>query len=99
VFSTSFTEAGVADVAGNVWEWCCNALPGDASAGYGSDAQQAAAGAGWDPADDSSPRALRGGAFRGTTDDCRPAYRNRSTPGDDNGNVGVRLVRCWLPHS
>ena len=43
--------------------------------------------------------ALRGGAYHNTTNHCRPAYRNRNTPDNHNNDIGVRLVRLWLPHA
>jgi formylglycine-generating enzyme required for sulfatase activity len=99
VFSLSYTSAGVADAAGNVCEWCSNALPGDAGSGYELDSQQAAAGAAWDPLDETSVRGLRGGACTVAASYCRPAFRNLSSPVEHDGVFGVRLVRVWPPHS
>ena len=53
----------------------------------------------WDLLDATSMRALRGSACLSATVHCRPAYRDRGTPHGHGGDVGVRLVRLWLPHS
>ena len=43
--------------------------------------------------------ALRGGSYNNTADNCRVAYRNQQQPDNDNNNIGLRLVRCVLPHA
>lgn len=98
VFSRGYGAAGQADGQGNVWEWCANALPQGTSP-YGQPGAQDEAQAAWDGSDLHSPRALRGGAFNDTASQCRPAYRDRNHPDNHDGDIGVRLVRVWLPHS
>ena len=44
-------------------------------------------------------QALRGGGCVNTADRCRPAYRDHRPPGGDDDYIGLRLVRCVLPHS
>ena len=53
----------------------------------------------WDLLDATSMRALRGVAYHGSSIRCRPAFRNRNSPDFRNFDIGVRLVRLWLPHS
>ena len=97
-FPLSYSVAGLCDGAGNVWEWCINALPGGAQPYTVAGSRQQAQ-ADWDPNDGTSARALRGGAFGLTADYCRPAFRGRGSPDVGDGGFGVRFVRCWLPHS
>lgn len=98
VFSRGYSPAGLADGLGNVWEWCCNALP-DGPQPYDRTGQQAQACEPWDGADDRSPRARRGGAYSSAPKLCRAAYRNHNSPEYGGTGNGVRLLRVWLPHS
>ncbi|MBQ0942265.1 SUMF1/EgtB/PvdO family nonheme iron enzyme [Ideonella sp. 4Y16] len=100
-YSASHTPSGVADSAGQVWEWCANALwPSLRQQGYRTAQAQAAA----DQADEGGQapewHALRGGALDVTAAQCRASYRfHRGRPDYLNLNIGVRLVRVWPPHS
>ena len=71
---------GVADMAGNVWEWCLTKWRDDYRR----------------PADDSpmgaAPRVLRGGSFRNDAQHVRCAYRVRSDPLDRFDLIGYRVV-------
>lgn len=100
VFGLGLTADGLADTAGNVWEWCSNALNGALLAdGYRTEAGRVAAYTPASSTDNTIERALRGGAFYNATDHCRPASRYRYPRDDYNLVIGVRLVRLWLPLS
>lgn len=96
VFSSGLTAQGVADAAGNVWEWCSNARP-DTEGWTAAAQRQANTHAA--PADGVTPRALRGGSYDNRADRCRAGYRSRGLPGLGSNDGGLRLVRCVLPHS
>ena len=99
-FSLGLTPDGLADTAGNVWEWCSNAASfAQIARGYQTAADQEAAKTAANPGDDFSERAMRGGAFQDTSVNCRLACRYHHTPGSSDVAIGVRLVRLWLPHS
>ena len=90
VFSLSNTSHGVADAAGNVWEWCSNRYRPTYQDGEDWAAALAPA-----PADDgTAPRALRGGGFDGTADLARAGFRDHDLPGLGNDSFGLRLVRA-----
>lgn len=99
VFSNSFTDGGVADAAGNVWEWCCNSASSESAMGHGCETRRSGVSANWNLANGDSVRTLRGGSYRSTASDCRPAVRLRLTPANDDNDFGVRLVRIWPPKS
>jgi formylglycine-generating enzyme required for sulfatase activity len=71
--------SGVLDMAGNVWEWCRNE--------YDEPERLA------DRGDRS--RVVRGGSWIGITNDCRAAFRDRSTPVNRSFNLGFRV--CCAP--
>ena len=99
VFSRGLSALGLSDAAGNVWEWCSNAVDDDAAASYEGGARQRAA---QEPArrhDDDTRLAQRGGGYSSASAHCRVARRDRRRPGNGSLNSGVRLVRCVLPHS
>jgi formylglycine-generating enzyme required for sulfatase activity len=95
VFSPGYTPTGIADSAGNTWDWCANLYQPNYQPELGPQA------GGPRPKDDAgrTPRALRGGGCDSAAGDCRVACRNHYTPGYLNYYVGLRLVRVWLPHS
>ena len=89
VFSLGLNAGGAADLAGNTWDWCRNAVR---SFSYGSQ-----------PGRDEAKapdlvsvrgRALRGSGFSGTADEARASYRSRAHPDLDDYGFGLRLVRA-----
>ncbi|MBQ0942232.1 SUMF1/EgtB/PvdO family nonheme iron enzyme [Ideonella sp. 4Y16] len=100
LFSAAASATGLLDAAGNVWEWCSNALAADVRAqGWRGPGPRHSAGQAARLDDEDSFRALRGGAFRNSATLCRPSCRLRYHPDDRYGGIGVRLVREWPPHS
>ena len=96
-FPLGYGPAGQADARGNVWEWCGNALPEGVHPYDANQRKQVMAA--WNPLNGEYPRALRGGACYSTAARCRPAVRNHYHPGGLVNYIGLRLLRCWLPHS
>jgi formylglycine-generating enzyme required for sulfatase activity len=68
----------VMDLAGNVWEWCLNK--------HDEPSETAV-----DKSDDG--RALRGGSWGNSSDGCRAAFRNRTSPDRQDDHLGFRVVR------
>jgi hypothetical protein len=44
-----------------------------------------------------APAAVRGGSWNNTSQNCRPAIRNRNHPDNRNNNLGLRLLVCHMP--
>jgi formylglycine-generating enzyme required for sulfatase activity len=91
VFSRGYSAAGVADAAGNVFEWCANQYERN----YRPEAGIHAGGPQPHPADGDAPRAARGGLHRLVAGDARASFRFHR-PTDIHNGTGVRLVRSWL---
>ncbi|MDR4513124.1 SUMF1/EgtB/PvdO family nonheme iron enzyme [Nitrosomonas sp.] len=80
----SASEAAIADLPGNVWEWT----------GSGYQAYPYRADDGREAVDgDNIPRVLRGGSWFDGGRDCRSACRDRDDPSNRNRNSGFRLAR------
>lgn len=75
---------GVADMAGNVWEWCLNEYDAPQNTGPGGYAR----------------RVVRGGSWRSPSEDCSASYRYGISPDDRYEVIGLRLVvSCPIPHA
>lgn len=96
IFSAGgMTAHGVADAAGNVWEWCTNSLDTQAwRAAYCSETSRERAMKPADERDGTTPRALRGGAYAAPASFCRAACRSSGHPAEASPDVGFRLVRA-----
>jgi len=66
----------VADLAGNVWEWCLNEYDHPASTQIGGEVS----------------RTLRGGSWLDFPGDLRTAKREEFSPDDRDGDIGFRVV-------
>ncbi len=89
---------GLAEMHGQVWEWCADPWrPDPAGEGWPADARPRE---GSDPAlseapPDEAPRLLRGGSWFNVPHICRSAFRSSYHPGIRNVDVGFRV--CCLP--
>lgn len=79
--------APLADLAGNVWEWCASAYS------HTLEPQVMHRPVGTDEAPDQ-PRAVRGGAWLSLPRHCRAGYRYWFHPPDRSGSLGFRVVIC-----
>ena len=84
---------GLADLHGNVWEWCADLWHPSPQGGPVN-------GQAWMEPFEGLPleqqlRLLRGGSWFGVPHRCRSAYRSSTHPADHNVDVGFRL--CCLP--
>ena len=88
VFVQGDNADGLADLAGNVWEWSASAF---------TDRLAISALIAEAP-DGLARRVVRGGSWGGTTELCRPSYRGRFSPGLRDNDLGFRLVSsCPIP--
>ena len=81
IFPAGMTAGGVADMPGNVWEWCdiCQAIP----AGQQAESRNSA----------DNTRAVLGGSYMDTTDTMRSGHRLMSSPSYRDLDCGFRIVR------
>ena len=77
VYPHGASPEGVADLAGNVWEWCLNRFedPGDTRVD-----------------DSGAPRALRGGSWPSLPHLARADARFRNHPENRNSDIGFRVL-------
>ncbi|MBL7222669.1 MAG: formylglycine-generating enzyme family protein [Candidatus Brocadiae bacterium] len=83
------TPLGIADMTGNVWEWCLDTFRGDF---YGKSPTD-------DPAcaEPRPERVERGGSWAFTRDYCRAAFRFRLKPAESYDTLGFRVVLAPVP--
>jgi formylglycine-generating enzyme required for sulfatase activity len=104
MFPASTTDDGVADLFGNVEEWCMDIWSEDghfseATAAAGADASRKGGGS---PAGQMGPgtkRVVRGGSCIRFSRLCRPTYRSRIRQDGGYLSVGFRPVRVTGPAS
>jgi formylglycine-generating enzyme required for sulfatase activity len=83
IFPGGDSPGGVADLAGNVWEWTGSIyVPYPYRADDGRE----------DPEDAEARRVVRGGSWADDPVLARCAYRYDFTPGDRSSGLGLRLV-------
>jgi formylglycine-generating enzyme required for sulfatase activity len=82
IYPEGGTKTGIADLGGNVWEWCADWY------GEYTEAEQIAP----TGPDEGEFRVLRGGAFAYGAEWLRAASRLNSRPAFDNRSVGFRVV-------
>ena len=105
MFPASTTGDGVADLFGNVEEWCMDTWPEESSvhiadpAAADVRASQKAAGSSADGAWLATKRVVRGGSCIRFSRFCRPTYRSRIRQDHGYLSVGFRPVRVTGPNN
>jgi formylglycine-generating enzyme required for sulfatase activity len=82
MYPAGVSAAGIADMAGTLWEWCLNAFEDIDNVGF--------------PGSPQDLRVLRGGSWYSYQVYARSAYRNGDNPYYRNNFVGFRVV-CSAP--
>ncbi|MDZ7812229.1 MAG: SUMF1/EgtB/PvdO family nonheme iron enzyme [Ideonella sp.] len=83
------TPDGMADMAGNVWEWCSSRYLPEQPLDVATLSTALTLGA-----EPDALRAVRGGAWVYASQRCRAGYRVRSLPTFRSFNLGFRVVSC-----
>jgi formylglycine-generating enzyme required for sulfatase activity len=100
MFPASTTDDGVADLFGNVEEWCMDIWTGagnlHAAAADTAQSETGSAAAGTRP---GTKRVVRGGSCIRFSRLCRPTYRSRIREDAGYLSVGFRLVRVTGPNN
>jgi len=81
---------GLADMAGNVWEWTQDCPHGSYDGAPGD-------GQAWEGCGADDDRVIRGGSWMNPADNCRAALRNAHDTDRRYFHVGLRPVRPLLP--
>ena len=90
-FTADCSVDGVADLRGNVRQWCCSAL--DAMGVYQSCTEANAS----RRAAPGEPAAVRGSGYLQPVALCEPGRRQQQRPEDAADDLGLRLVLRQLP--
>ncbi len=77
---------GLADMLGNVWEWCADTW-------HASYADAPSDGSAWTDQNIPALGVVRGGSWSGEARSARAAYRSSNAPSDRFGNLGFRCAR------
>jgi len=85
VNSFGVNDIGLADMTGNVWEWCSDWYDGEYYKKSPSNNPENKTSA--------SHRVLRGGSWDDTPQDVRCSSRNSLSPGNRDCSIGFRLIR------